>query len=139
MKAIKIIGHPIILSFIFLFLLIEGDHFGGFYLLYLLLALPHGAVYAILAFSGIIAVLSGSYRTISKTVRLFLSFVGIVLMLASLFMFFRSGNKYDTFKLTIPILTFILFGISTICYLFCLFRILGNTNNKDHSILGTTA
>jgi membrane associated rhomboid family serine protease len=138
MKAIKIMGHPLVLSFIFLFLLIEGDHFGGFYLLYLLLALPHGALYAILAVFGVIAVVLGSSKVMSKVVGLLLSLSGLISMLVSLLIFFSPGNKFDTFRLTIPLLTFIVFAISIICYLFRLFRTIGNLNNKSHSTLGTT-
>jgi hypothetical protein len=38
----------------FLLILISGQYFGGFYILYLLLALPHGGVYAIVAAIGIL-------------------------------------------------------------------------------------
>lgn len=59
MKTIKFIGHPISLMIIFMLLIIEGDHFGGFYLLYILMALPHAAGYALLAVAGIASLLLG--------------------------------------------------------------------------------
>ena len=54
MKAIQVITHPVTLIISFLFILISGEHWGGFYILYLLLALPHGGLHALLGFVGIV-------------------------------------------------------------------------------------
>ena len=59
MKIIKWIGHPVIVICTFLLLITEGENFGGFYVLYLILALPHGALYAILASIGIASIVLG--------------------------------------------------------------------------------
>ena len=65
MKLLKILGHPILLISIFPLLLIEGDKLGGPFLLYILLALPHGASYAVLAVLGVAILLIGK-REIRK-------------------------------------------------------------------------
>ena len=54
MKAIQIITHPVTLIVSFLFILISGEHWGGFYILYLLLALPHGGLHALFGVMGIV-------------------------------------------------------------------------------------
>jgi hypothetical protein len=53
MKAINILTHTYTIIASFLIILISGENFGGFYLLYLLMALPHGGVHALLALFGI--------------------------------------------------------------------------------------
>ncbi len=59
MKALKIIGHPVLLISLYLLLIIEGDQFGGFYLLYLVMAIPHGVPYAIVALIAFLCVFTG--------------------------------------------------------------------------------
>lgn len=49
MKMIKLFTHPVVIIIAFLLILINGEHLGGFYLLYILLGLPHGAVHSLLA------------------------------------------------------------------------------------------
>lgn len=119
MKLIKAIGHPIVLICIYLLLVIEGDNFGGFYLLYLVLALPHAVLYSIIAAIGIgfIVVgfnLQGTHRLIQKSA---LYLLGYVLMMISLVVFFAKGNKWSTFELTMPLLSFILLGLCSICFI----------------------
>lgn len=113
MKIISTLGHPALLIMVYLLLLIEGDHFGGFYLLYLLLALPHGALYAILAVAGIVLIAIHYYFKVTRLVSL----AGSLLLLISLVIFFSKGNKNETFMLAIPLLTFCLFGVCLTCYL----------------------
>jgi hypothetical protein len=119
MKAIKWIGHPVLLVIIYLLLIIEGDQFGGFFMLYLLLALPHFVPYALAAALGIACIVlgfnlrKGNYHSLKP--MLFLS--GYCLMILSLLVFFSKGNKWETFELAIPILTFVIFGISSLCFL----------------------
>src|SRR6218665_639932 len=58
MKIIKWISHPVVVCFTFCMIFVSGDHFGGVYLLYILMALPQGGLHAILAISGI-SILAG--------------------------------------------------------------------------------
>jgi hypothetical protein len=130
MKVIRILGHPIVLTVVFLLLLIEGDHFGGFYLIYILLALPHGAIYALLAVGGVILLLISHYFL--NAFKHGLSIVAVLLMLTSLVVFFGKGNKNETFELVIPILTFVLFGVCLLCYFIDLFSS-GLDNDKSEN------
>jgi hypothetical protein len=54
MKVIQILGHPITLMMIFLIVLISGEAFGGPYIVYLVLGLPHGADYALTGVAGVV-------------------------------------------------------------------------------------
>ena len=127
MKVRNILGNRLVLITIFSLLLIEGEHFGGFYLLYLLLALPHGGVYSIIAFAGIIFVLAGNNIN-AKNLKLIFSVSGLLLMLLSLLIFFNRGdNKGATFHQSVPIISFCLFGI---CVLFFIIGSLENFYKK---------
>lgn len=119
MRAIKIIGHPVFLISIFLLFIIEGDHFGGFYLLYLLFALPHAALYAITAIAGIALVIGGFQAKTLKWAQI-LSLTGLLLMIISLLIFFGKSDKTgvnETFYDTVPLLSFILLCLSMICFI----------------------
>lgn len=118
MKAIKIIGHPVFLISIFLLFIIEGDHFGGFYLLFLLMALPHGALYAVTAIGGIVSLIVG-YQAKAMIWKQTLYIAGLILMSISLFTFFGKSDKTGvdaTFRDTIPLLSFILLCVSAACF-----------------------
>jgi hypothetical protein len=134
MKAFKVIGHPVLLMSLFLLLIIEGDNFGGFYLLYLLLALPHGALYAVIAVAGLTSVFTGYkiYRIRTHPIKPMLYLLGVALMILSLFIFFGKGNKNATFKELIPLTSFVLFGISLTFFLINSFVMLLKTKTGDH-------
>jgi hypothetical protein len=138
MKAVNILGHPVLLISIYLLLIIEGAQFGGLYILYLLLALPHGGNYAVLALTGIVLILLG-YKIHWKNLYFLkptLYLIGYCLMLLSLVFFFAKGGKEGTFELTIPLLSFVLFGICSICFLIKTFQFL--VRNKASSFKPTT-
>lgn len=119
MKVIKWIGHPVVLVIVYLLLVIEGDNFGGYYLLYLILSLPHGVPYAVVAALGIAGMVI-AFNIHSRKYELMkyaLYLVGFALMIISLVMFFETGYSWNTFKLTVPLSTFILFGIISFCFL----------------------
>jgi len=141
MKAIKLIGHPVILISIFLLLVIEGDAFGGIYLLYLLLALPHGAPYAIIALLGLIGVFIGYKVPGDKCypTKLVMRFVGLVFMLLSLILFFAKGNKNATFEEPIPLLSFVLFATSALCFLTRTFSLRSYSDHNKNQNLNTVA
>lgn len=119
MKIIKWIGHPVVLISVFLLLIIEGENFGGFYLLYLVLALPHGAPYAVISVFGITSIVIGFNIQTQKVIHLkpFFYLIGFGLMLLSLIMFFAKGNKWATFQLTVPLASFVVFALCSFCFL----------------------
>lgn len=119
MKAIKFIGHPVLFMSLFLLLIIEGDQFGGLYLLYLVLALPQGAPYAIVALAGLILVFTAYkiYRVRAHYIKPALYVIGSLVMIFSLVLFFGKGNKWETFSLGIPLFSFIIFALSGLCFL----------------------
>ncbi|MBA2499927.1 MAG: hypothetical protein H0V30_09400 [Chitinophagaceae bacterium] len=126
MKIIKVLGHPIVLIAIFLLLIIEGAHFGGFYLLYLLLAIPHGATYALLAIGGIslIVIVKSFVPNKSNKIRAILYLLGLLIMNTSLVIFFsrdeKTGNM-ETFEGGVPLISFIIFGVFMLCFLVNIF------------------
>ena len=122
MKALNIATHPGLLIVSFLFILISGEHLGGFYALYILLALPHGWLHAILAVAGIFILLLSSNtnknrRAISNNI---LNIVGAILLVLSIVVFFyadKEGYNYGTFYQTVPIISLVLFGFLALLFI----------------------
>ena len=123
MKALKYLTHPTILIISFLLILISGEQFGGFYLLYILLALPHGGIHAILATLGIIILIYSNYkykRQFSFLIEPILNITGAILLILSLGLFFNNDLRhynYGTFFQIIPIITLTLFGLLSVGFL----------------------
>lgn len=115
MKLIKIVGHPVLVMCFFLLLLISGEGFGGFYLIYLLIGLPHGVPHALLALAGLGAMFTGYkiYRKQSHVIKPLLYLLGSGLMVSALVAFFTASKGYNdpTFHQAVPLVTFILFGV----------------------------
>lgn len=123
MKLVKIFSHPIVVIALFCLTLVSGKHLGGVYLLYLLMAIPHGASYAMLAIAGIVLLLFGYYKKNRKPtawVPLLMGLAGISCMVGSLYLFFQNSWEYnaDTFSQPVPIFSYILFGLAALGYLF---------------------
>jgi hypothetical protein len=122
MKTVKILVHPVSLIICFLMIIISGQHLGGFYLLYLLLALPHGSIHALLGISGAILLLINHYwikLSVNKYVFIFINAVGSFLLAMSLYVFFINDKEhynYGTFSQTVPLITLALFGIVFISF-----------------------
>ncbi|MGC4037892.1 MAG: hypothetical protein QM764_18155 [Chitinophagaceae bacterium] len=114
MKLIKIIGHPYTVIISFLLLMISGEHLGGPYILYIMLALPYLAIHALLAIAGIILLLIVYKLVRSKVISIFLNIAAYASMLLSLYFFFSNdsaGYNDDTFYQPVPLFTFGLFAI----------------------------
>lgn len=121
MKAIQLINHPVTIIISFLFILISGEHWGGFYMLYLLLALPHGGLHALLGFAGVLMLVVAMNKKIqisrnknSSLLRLF----GVLFLIASLLSFFtQKGAEYNygTFNQLMPVITLVLFIVLATC------------------------
>ena len=123
MKPIKIISHPLILITAFSFILISGEHLGGFYLLHILLGLSHGAIHSVLAVAGIGIICFSYYRYKREFTYLIgpvLDIAGAMLMMLSLFLFFyrdKSQYNYSTFYQLVPQITLAVFMIVMFCFL----------------------
>lgn len=116
MKAIKILTNPYTLIISFLLIIISGQHIGGFYIIYLLLALPHFASYAVLSVIGIALMLITFHnkKTRFSITEPILNLVAVLLLLASIFIFFYTDNErynYGTFYQLVPQITLVLFLI----------------------------
>lgn len=138
MKFLKIIGHPITVLSVFLLLLISGEGFGGFYLVYILLGLTGLAPHAVLALAAVAFLVAGfniprGSFFIAKPI-LYIASIGI--MIWALFTFFKDSKGYNdgTFEQGVPLSTFILFGlcaITNVCFsVVTVIRSAGKTN--DH-------
>lgn len=127
MKMTTILSAPYLMVIAFFFLLISGEHFGGFYLLYLLMALPHGGVHALLALAGVGCLfLTHKYCSWEHhgTIRLLGAIAGVALLVGSLLSFFNfktTGYNEGTFEQAVPIASFVLAGC--LALLFLLFNI----------------
>jgi hypothetical protein len=138
MKLIKIIGHPVLVMSIFLLILISSEKFGGFYLLYLIMGLPHGAPHTLIALAGLLAMLIG-YKIHPKQVvfiKPLLYMLGDLLMVTALIIFFSSskGNHNSTFEQTVPLTILGLFGVcvlSNLLLIVSLFLKLQGKNDKQ--------
>jgi len=122
MKAVKIITNAYTLIVSFLVIMISGQHVGGFYVIYLLLALPHFAMHSILAITGIVLLLliyhnKKNNASIKKSL---LNIIAVLLLLCSIFFFFDNDDEhynYGTFYQLIPQLTLILFGSISLVFI----------------------
>src|SRR5215203_5387040 len=119
MKWIKYLGHPVLVMSLFLLLLIESEHFGGFYLLYILMSLLVGSPFGIIAIIGMACLFIGYkvYRQQLHFIKPSMYLLGYSLMVISLVLFFGRKDRLETFQLTIPVLTFIAFSICSICFI----------------------
>lgn len=122
MKAIKIIIHPLTVIISFLFILIIGEHVGGFYIKYILLALPHGSIHAVLAVGGIVLILFSHYKyrqQYADSIEPMLNISGVCMLAVSLLLFFTNDKQQyniGTFDQTVPVLTIIIFGLLATCF-----------------------
>lgn len=116
MKIVKIITNPYTLIISFLIIIISGQHLGNFYIFYILMALPHFGIYALLAVTGIVLILIEYHRRKTNTslIEPIVNLAGVLLLLASIFIFFYIDNghyNYGTFYQLVPQITLILFLI----------------------------
>ncbi len=135
MKLLKIIGHPVAIISVFLLVMISGESFGVPYLLYLILALPHGGSYALLAVGGILLLSFSSNREVKwRILNPVLRLVGILLLILSLYVFFQCSRGHynaNTFEQTVPILSLVV--LSIFMFSGIIVNILQLLNRNDHN------
>ena len=137
MKLLKIIGHPVFVMCVFLLILISGESLGGFYLLYILLGILHGAPHALLAVIGLCMLFIGYkfWSTKSAIIKPCLYILGIAVMVLALVVFFERSKGYNdgTFSQTIPIISLVVFSLCAFCCLINSFIMLtrGLKNKQD--------
>jgi hypothetical protein len=111
MKIIKILTHPLLVLLSFSFIMISGESFGGPYILYIAMALPHGSSHAILAIIGAVLIVCSELK-LKNFLAVAFNGVGVTCLLCSLYSFFtRSDYNNDTFNQTVPLITLYTFGI----------------------------
>ena len=123
MKTFNILTHPLLLITSFLFILISGEHLGGFYLMYILIALPHGGIHSLLALTGIVLLVC-SYSKYKSANKIFLiptlDILGVSCMAFSLFFFFhrdKRGYNDGTFEQLVPQITLVLFSLLSLLFI----------------------
>ena len=112
MKILRIITHPYTVIISFFIILINGEAWGGFFLLYLLLGLPYGAIHSVLALIAILILVLNLHKYHRReTVKgCLLEILGVLLLLLSLFLFFYNDTthyNYGTFYILVPLITLV--------------------------------
>ena len=143
MKLFNILSHPYTLIISFLMILISGEHLGGFYILYIMLALPYAGIHSILAVFGIVVLLTNYHlhSTRKPAGKPFLNLSGLACMLASITLFFlndRQHYNWGTFEQAIPISTFVVFFVIACCFIIRNINTTGFPGKVNHRI-GTNA
>jgi hypothetical protein len=121
MKMLSVLTHPVCILTSFALVIISGEHFGGFYLVYLLLALPHGGIHAMLALSGagLIVFSYARYKRQSKYfIAPLLNILGTFNLYISLLVFFYNTWEYNdaTFEQTVPVVSLCLFVVLSLAF-----------------------
>ena len=126
---------------LFLLVLIEGVHFGGFYVLYLFFGLTYAAPFALIALTGIAVMVSVFNSSFKKRPLLkpFLYLIGWIMLIISYVIFFtdNNNNHRETRETTVPIISFVLFGICSLCFLFNMFSWFVNKTGKKRENVRT--
>ena len=123
MKAINFITHSFTLIICFLLIIISGEHLGGFYLLYILLGLPYGAIHAVLGVAGIFILIFNNYkfkRNADFLIERILNITAAIALILSISLFFindKDQYNYSTFYQTVPMITIGIFGLVAVAFI----------------------
>jgi hypothetical protein len=122
MKLFRILSHPYTLIFCFSFMIISGESTGGFYIMYILLGLLHGVLHSLLGFYGMLLLIIGYHLPLKRNlfIRKVLSVIGLSLMVASVFFFFRNDTahyNWGTFEQGLPMFTLVFTALIAVCFL----------------------
>lgn len=110
MTIVKILGHPVMQLFSFCIILVGSAYFGGPFIFFLFNAVQEAYVYAIIGWMGLTATLASLF--LRGRGMLVMQFIGIVLMVASLLVFFFSAQHFMNmyvYRQVVPLLTLGLF------------------------------
>lgn len=123
MKLLQFITHPLFLITSFLLIIISGESFANIYLFYILIALPHGGIHAVLAFLGL-GLLIFSYAKYQNNynylIEPILNITGAMLLILSSVTFFCNDIEhynYGTFRESVPLFTLIVFTAAALFFL----------------------
>ncbi|WP_033412005.1 hypothetical protein, partial [Segetibacter koreensis] len=108
-----------------------------FFLLYLLLGLPYGAIHSVLALVAIIILILNlhKYRRRETIKACLLEILGVLLLLLSLFLFFYNDTthyNYGTFYFLVPVITLGLFTILAVSSLIMNIVAIYKISTKEH-------
>lgn len=123
MKLFKILSNPYTLILCYSFIMISGEHWGGFYATYVLLALPAGYIHSLLAVAGMIAIIVNYHwmgKQTNKITGQLMNVLGVLLLLASIVYFFKKDVRqynWGTFEQGYPLFTICLAALVSICFL----------------------
>ena len=133
----KFLGNPIVVVISFLVILISGEQFGGFYLMYLFIGLSHGAVYSIAGIVGIALLLLNILQSKNANrsgPKALINVAGTLSLWLSLFLFFyndKSDYNISTFQELVPQLLMLIFIVTSIFFFFSnLLLLLRNSKNS---------
>lgn len=140
MKHFRILSHPYTLLFCFSFMIISGESTGGFYIMYILLGLLHGVLHSLLGFYGMLLLIISYHLPLKRNffIRQILSVVGVSLMAASVFFFFRNDSahyNWGTFEQGFPMFTLVFTVLIAICFLAGTFWKPQPKNGLKHGVL----
>lgn len=133
----KVIEHPLFIILLFSGIVISGEQMGGFYLLYILLGLPHFVIHSILGIIGIVCLLYSYYNKKAKIY--FLHIIGACFMISSLIYFFlqtEGSYNYNTFHEILPLATLTVFGGCLIFFIYHnAFLLIQHSNKKNKNFI----
>jgi len=103
-------------------MIISGESAGGFYIMYILLGLLHGVLHSLLGFYAILLLIIGYHLPLKRKffIRQVLNVVGLSLMIASVFFFFRNDTahyNWGTFDQGLPMITLVFTALIAVCFL----------------------
>ncbi|MFC0773377.1 hypothetical protein [Terrimonas alba] len=117
MKIAKVLFHPFLLLLSFCLIVISGQHLGGFYVTYIFMTLPYGALHSIAAIVGFSLIALSyllSYRQVLPHMLSLLNLVGVGCLIFSFVWFFYqdpTGYNLGTFEQPLPLITVCLFAL----------------------------
>jgi len=112
MKLLNILAHPVLLIISFSLVLVIGEKFSGFYIVYILMALIELYLHAIWAVIGALLLAVG-HQMLDKTRRV-INIAGSLFLVLSLFTFFYNDKdhyNWDTFYHVKSLVSLGIFGL----------------------------
>ena len=124
--ALKILVHPLTICLLFCFLIISGEESAFFYIILLLLGLPHGVLHSILGILGILLLLSSAFLK-ERSVMSILRLAGALCFILSLIRFFTqpgASYNYNTLRESVPLFLLVIFSLLLLLFIIHQLRIL---------------